>query len=462
MGGKRLYLLSILILLAGMGAGFFDFPGYANQGVDRLNAKASAMPFLSRLGQIPRIPNVPFRLGLDLQGGIHLVYEADLSKIDPAEQDAVMEGLRDVIERRVNFFGVTEPVVQVQEGGGAKRLIVELAGIQDPARAIQIIGETPRLDFREPKANYGEIIENNQKFFETGEGTYEDPFQETTLTGRFLKRAGIDFDTTTQTPLITLEFNEEGAKIFEELTARNVSKPLAIYLDGVLLQAPIVQSAISGGRAQITRDNPPFAIKEVKQIVRELNAGALPVDITMISQTSVGPTLGKISLQQSLRAGVAGLALVAVFMILFYRLPGLVASLALFLYVLFTLAILKGMLVTFTLAGIAGLILSVGMAVDANILIFSRMREELGTGKKFIAALEEGFHRAWPSIRDGNLTTLVVALIMFWFGSSFVQGFALPLAVGIVMSMFSALFITKIFLKLFTNTRFSAIPWLWQ
>ena len=447
----KVYTIVGFLLIAGIAAAFFDYPQYANQGIDFLNAKTPiSLPYVPEL--------IPFRLGLDLQGGLHLVYEADLSGIDEEEHDSAMAGLRDVLERRVNFFGITEPLVQTQGDGATRRLIIELAGIQDPSQAIQMIGQTPFLEFREPKENYNEIVAHNQKFFETGEGELEDLFQPTTLTGRYLERAGIAFDQITQEPIITLQFNEEGGDIFEELTGRNIGKPIAIYLDDQLLQAPIVQAKITGGRAQITGR---FAVEEAQRISRELNAGALPVPITLISQTSVGPVLGEISLKQSLRAGVAGLFLVMVFITLFYRLPGLIASLVLLLYILFVLAVLKLISVTFTLAGMAGLILSVGMAVDANILIFSRMREEIRAKKSFEIALEEGFRRAWPSIRDGNITTLLVAFILFWAGSSFIQGFALTLSIGIIMSMISAMFVTRNFLRLFLKTKLEKVMWLW-
>lgn len=447
----KIYVTITLVIITGVAAAVFDYPQQVNYGIDFLNAKTPL--------NVAHIPDwIPFRLGLDLQGGLHLVYEANLSEIDPTEHDSAMEGLRDVMERRVNLFGVTEPVVQTQGEGEKRRLIIELAGIQDPNQAIQIIKKTPSIEFREPRENYEEILMNNLLVLETGEGELEDPFQKTALTGRFLERAGIGFDQITQEPLITLQFNEEGAELFEDLTSRYVGFPLAIYLDGQLLQAPIVQTAISGGRAQITGR---FTAEEAQQLVRELNAGALPVPITLISQTNVGPVLGELSLRQSLQAGIAGLLLVALFMTFFYRVLGLIASLTLFLYIVFVLAILKLILVTFTLASIAGLILSVGMAVDANILIFSRIREELREGKRFAIALEEGFRRAWPSIRDGNITTLLVAAILFWAGSSFVQGFALTLSIGIIMSMISAMFVTKNFLRMFMDTWMEKAKWLW-
>jgi len=445
---KKWKVVSIvaLIILASVAAGFFDFPNQVN-------------PQLAKFPGNIQVPVIPLRLGLDLQGGIHLVYQADLSTVNVGEFDSAMEGLRDIIERRVNFFGVAEPLVQVEGRGDKQRLIVEVAGVIDSAQAIELIGKAPLLEFREQKENYGEIIQANQQVLETGEGEFQDPFQQTGLNGSLLSRADVGFEQITQEPVIQLSFNSEGADLFQQITARNIGKPLAIYLDNQLLQAPIVQTEISGGQAQITGT---FTLEETRQIVRELNAGAVPVSITLLSQQTVGPTLGKISLEQSLRAGAAGFLLVVAFMILFYRAPGVLAVLALLLYGVFLLFLFKLFGFTFTLAGIAGVILSVGMAVDANILIFSRFREELQDGKSFAISVEEGFRRAWPSIRDGNITTLLVALILFWFGTSFVQGFALALGLGILLSMLSAIFVTKNLLRLFVNTPLEKMLWLWR
>ena len=403
--------------------------------------------------KLPHFPNIPFKLGLDLRGGTHLLYQADLSNIEDKTQG--MEGLRDVIERRVNLFGVREPVVQVQ----GERLIVELAGIREPSEAIKMIGQTPYLEFKEQKENYEEILEKNRKVVETKEGEIEDPFKETSLTGRYLQKAELGFDQTTGKSLVLLQFNDEGAKIFEELTSKNVEKQLAIYIDGLPISAPVVQEKISGGRAQISGK---FTVDEAKTLARNLNAGALPVPIKLISQESIGPTLGQISLEKSLKAGMIGFLAVILFLILFYRLSGILASLALGIYIALVLTIFKLVPVTLTLAGIGGFILSIGMAVDANVLIFSRMREELREGKSFSQSLEEGFNRAWPAIRDGNFTTLLVAAILFGFGSSFIKGFATTLSIGILISMFSALIITKNFLKCFLGTRLERVKWLWR
>jgi protein-export membrane protein SecD len=439
MSKKKTYLIIVAIFILAFFAGNLVYPQFLN---------------------LPKFPEIPFKLGLDLQGGTHLVYEADLSNIEKEDYSSSMQGLRDVIERRVNLFGVREPVVQTQIARGHYRLIVELAGIKDPAQAIEMIGKTPYLEFREQKENYQEIIEKNTKIAKgEEEGKIEDPFKATPLTGKYLEKAELGFNQTTYKPLVLLQFNAEGAKIFGELTEKNVGKILAIYIDGLPISLPTVQEKITGGKAQITGS---FTVETAKALARNLNAGALPVPITLISQQSVGPTLGTISLEKSLKAGIFGFLAVILFMILFYRLPGIIASLALGIYIALVLALFKLIPVTLTLAGIGGFILSVGMAVDANVLIFSRLREELKQGKIFSQALKEGFNRAWPSIRDGNLTTLLVAGILFGFGTSFIKGFALTLSLGILISMFSAIIITKNFLKCFIQTKFEKVKWLWQ
>lgn len=444
---KRItYLIVIATLLVGVTSAAFDFPSYANR-------------LISKIPGAPHVPERAFQFGLDLQGGVHLVYGADLSSIESGQKDAALEGLRDVIERRVNLFGVKEPVVQLEGTGDQRRLIVELAGIDNPQDAVELIGQTPYLEFREPKPNFEEIQEQNQKVLETGEGTLEDPFAPTQLTGRYLEKSEVALDPVTSSPIIQLQFNDEGSKLFEEITARNIEKPLAIFLDYQLLTAPLVQSSIAGGKAQITGN---FTIEEAQKLARNLNAGALPIPVTLLSQEHVGPTLGKISLEQSLRAGIWGLLLVTVFMVAFYRFPGAIASFALLVYLLLLLSIFKVVPVTLTLAGIAGVILSVGMAVDANVLIFSRMREELKSGKSLSIALEEGFRRAWPSIRDGNITTLIVGVILFWLGTSFVQGFAFSLVIGILLSMVTAILVTRGFMGMFSQSPLGKIVWIWK
>ena len=450
MSKKKVFITIFFILILAFFAGNLIYPQFLN---------------------LKFIPDIPFRLGLDLRGGTHLVYEADLSNIKNEDYESSMQGLRDVIERRVNLFGVEEPVVQVQKNADQYRLIVELAGVKDPAEAIKMIGETPYLEFKEQRnKEETQVILDKQKEIEgkskeeimeipDWQLAFEDPyFQATPLTGKYLKKADLGFDQTTSKPLVLLEFNEEGAKIFEELTEKNIGKILAIYIDNALISAPTVQDKISGGKAQITGN---FTVEEARTLARNLSAGALPVPITLISQQTVGPTLGAISLQDSLKAGLFGFLAVVIFMIIFYRMPGFLASVALVIYVFLILAVFKIIPVTLTLAGIAGFLLSMGMAVDANILIFSRMREELKEGKSHLAAIEEGTQRAWPSIRDGNFTTILVGLILFAFGTSFVKGFALTLVIGNLIGMLTAIFITNNFLKSFVNTKVEKIKILW-
>lgn len=384
-----------------------------------------------------------YRLGLDLQGGTHLVYEADLSAIAAGEKSEAMQGLRDVVERRVNRFGVTEPVVQVNNVGDSWRLIVELAGVRDVNQAIQFIGATPLLEFREPRtaSSTQAILDAQAKGEQLSVDPYFEPGAE--LTGRYLEKAEVQFDPNTQTPLIGLQFNEEGAKIFEELTKNYIGRPIGIYLDGILRSAPNVNEAISGGQAVITGQ---FTIPEARSIVRDLNSGALPVPISLISQQTVEASLGRASLEDSLKAGVIGFLIVAAFMILWYRLPGVLAVFALLVYAILSLALFKLLGVTFSVAAIAGFILSIGMAVDANILIFERTKEELKKGKGLSDALHEGFDRAWTSIRDSNVSSLITAVILYWLGTSVVRGFATTLALGILISMFTALTVSKTFL----------------
>jgi len=413
--------ISFLLILAGLGIAYFD-----------------AVNFLKPESFLySRILSVPFKLGLDLQGGVHLTYKADLSAIKPAEAADAMEGLRDVIERRVNAFGVGEPLVQVEKSaGGDQRLIVELPGVTNVNEAIKMIGETPFLEFKTENPNADKLTEEEKK-------DSSKVFVSSDLTGRYLKKAILDFDQTTFGPIISLEFNDEGGKLFAKLTKENVGKSIAIFLDGAPISVPNVREEITGGKAQITGQ---FTPQEAKLLVQRLNSGALPVPVSLISQQSVGPTLGEKFLAKGIMAGIYGMILVSLFLILWYRLPGLAAVLALGLYTIIILALFKLIPVTLTAAGIAGFILSVGMAVDANILIFERMKEELKKGKNLQSAISEGFSRAWLSIRDSNISSLITAGILFWMGTSMIKGFALTLGVGILISMFSAITVSRTFL----------------
>lgn len=646
---KRTYWFLFFLILVALGATFFIAAEY--------------IPFQFPLRDTFRAR--PFSLGLDLVGGTHLVYEADTKAIPSSNRTDALEGVRDVIERRVNSLGVAEPVVQTTRVGDTWRVVVELAGIQEVKDAIRLIGETPLLEFKEmntdqppplteeqkkkiqeenaqakksadetlavlkqgktdfialakeksqdvdtkekggdlgfvrsdttgkeplfaaanavgagklvpkvvetdsgyhvvrvesvgseeevqarhilicykgasrcennttkedarkqiddlkkqataanfidlakqhstePGADTGggdlgwftrgrmvkpfddavfaltkgalsDIVETEfgyhlilktderkvptlqlrQIFFKKTKETDVRPTPEqwknTALSGKQLARAQIEFDPNAGTPMVGIEFNEEGAKLFEQISERNIDKPVAIFLDGNPISVPRVQQKITGGKAVITGQ---FSVEEAQLLARRLNAGALPVPITLLSQATVGPTLGHASLLASLKAGLIALALVALFMLFYYRLPGFMAVVALGFYSLFLLAIFRLIPVTLTLSGIAAFILSLGMAVDANILVFERLREELRGGKPYLSALEEAFKRAWPSIRDGNLTTLIASAILFWFSTSLIRGFALVLGLGVLMSMFSALTITRHLLRAIGSNR---------
>ena len=437
-GGKQVRTstarwIAVGFLIFGILLAIFDAPQHVVGLFDAVGVPVKHSMF-DRIGE-----NFPYRLGLDIQGGTHLVYRADTSAVAAGERDTAMKSLRDVIERRVNLFGVAEPLVQIEKSGDESRLIVELAGVRDIGASIALIGETPYLEFREerPAEEQKAIAEAQGK----GERMNEDLlFAPTQLTGRFVKRADVNFEPTTFQPLVTLELTDEGASIFADITKKNIGKRLAIYLDGAPISAPVVNETIEGGSAQITGN---FTPESAREFAGRLNAGALPVPISLISQQSVEASLGKDSLNRSVTAGIIGFLAVAVFMILWFRLPGLIAVLALLLYVAITLAIFKLIPVTLTIAGIAGLILSIGMAVDANILIFERMKEELRDGRDLETAIREGFSRAWPSIRDSNISSILTSLILYWLGTSVVQGFALTLGIGILVSMFSAISVTR-------------------
>ena len=506
-------------------------------------------------------------LGLDLQGGTHLVYEADVASFIDSEKKEAVEGVRDVIERRVNAYGVSEPTIQTNYSGDHYRIIVELAGVQDVSQAIEMIGATPLLEFKtqgeikintdaievngedeiiieqtdpqedladkvlakalagedfaglaqeysedlETAVNGGDLpwITRGQFVPEFDQAIFDDlaageisselvksqfgyhiikkieerindqgevevhaahiliqsvnadldntTWENTELGGQHLKRANLEFDQNTNKPLVGLEFDNDGQALFAQITTDNVGKPVAIFLDGFLISAPTVQEPIKEGRAVISGN---FDVKEAKDMVRNLNSGALPVPINLISQQTVGASLGDISVQQSLLAGIIGLLAAALFMLIYYRLPGLIAVIALFVYAVVTLAIFEIIPVTMTLAGVAGFILSVGMAVDANILIFERTKEELYEGRSLTSSIENGFRRAWTSIRDSNISSIITCLILAWFGTSIVKGFAITLAIGIIISMFSAITVTRTLLRIIVNKKIESKPWL--
>ncbi|MEK7650893.1 MAG: protein translocase subunit SecD [Patescibacteria group bacterium] len=379
-----------------------------------------------------------FRLGLDLRGGSHLVYEADTAALPAADISEAMSSLREVIERRINAFGVAEPLIQVEEAGlGAEakhRLIVELPGVTNLEEAIKLINITPQLEFRvlAPGADLAMLASST--------ASTSDLFVSSGLTGRYLKHASVQFDQQSINPTISVEFNDEGSTLFAKVTQENVGKPVGIFLDGALISAPSVREAITSGQAQISGQ---FTVDEARSLARNLNLGALPVPISLISTETIGPTLGAEALAAGLRAGLLGLSVVALFMLLWYRLPGLVSVVSLAIYAVLMLAVFKLFGVTLTAAGIAGFILSVGMALDANVLIFERLKEEIRAGKDIHEAIREGFSRAWFAIRDSNLSSIISAIVLFWFGTALIKGFALTLLLGIVVSMFTAITVTR-------------------
>ncbi|MEP7162926.1 MAG: protein translocase subunit SecD [Candidatus Moraniibacteriota bacterium] len=503
-------------------------------------------------------------LGLDLQGGIHLEYLADTTDVPAAKSADALNAAVAVIERRVNAFGVGEPLVQLSQSGTEHHIIVELPGVKDIEQAKSMIKETPFLEFRElagPEAqkkiddanvesqvNAQHILENVTKgsdFSETAKTWSQDPgskdqggelgfskqgkylkefddvafsadfkkgevypklvetvfgwhiikkldergegdnrevnvahilfpkyslddipqlkFKTTGLSGKNLSDAFVDYRSQgVGAPQIGLKFDSEGAKFFADITKRNVGKPVAIFLDGQIISQPTVQTEILDGQAVITGN---FTLAEANALVKRFNEGALPVPITLVSQQSVDASLGQSALRESIRAGVIGLIAVSIFMIFFYRFLGIVAVLALLLYtaMLVTLFKLSGFTafpITLTLSGISGFVLSIGIAVDANVLIFERTREELAYGKNVFKALQEGFRRAWPSIRDGHFSTLITTLVLIGFGTGFVKGFAIILALGVLLSLFTAVVLVRISVDFLVGEWAEKRPWL--
>jgi protein-export membrane protein SecD len=669
---EKVWRLFALVMILAVGALIIVAGHEINIGLDKIKSKTHD------LVNIPHVKEIPFRLGLDLSGGTRLVYNTDSSAIAVKDRASAIEGARDVIERRVNVFGVSEPLVQTDRSGDAYRINVELAGIKDVNQAIKMIGETPLLEFKEQNTEIRKLTADEKKqldafnmnaenkateilgklsaggdftalakqfsqddatkekggdlgyisesdnssliasvknmkvndiskdLIRTSDGyeilrltdkrTKTDPFTDnkpqvevnaahllicytgindcqsglskeealkkindlkakvtpqnfkdlvkqnstepgaqgsggelgwfgkgkmvkvfedavfaqktntitgpvesefgfhliykkaertlveykishiliktkteeditgkqsewknTELSGRNLQRSTVEFNPNTGQPEVSLEFDADGAKKFADITGRNIGKPVAIYLDNYPISQPKVNEKITGGKAVISGS---FNIAEAKLLAQRLNAGALPIPINLVNQQTVGASLGQQSINDSLKAGIYGLLLVSIFMILFYRFPGLIAVSALVIYGLLVLAVFKLWPITLSLAGLAGFILSIGMAVDANILIFARLKEELKKGKPFSMALEEGFNRAWPSIRDSNSFTIITCIILIIFTTSAVKGFAVTLIIGVLISMFSAIFITRNFLKLIPTNWLEKRNWL--
>ncbi|MEX0930992.1 MAG: protein translocase subunit SecD [Candidatus Paceibacterota bacterium] len=415
----------------------------------------------------------PFKFGLDLAGGSHLVYEADVSEIEQAEISELMGVLRDVIERRVNVFGVSEPIVRVEESSFVAeepqhRLVVELPGVTDVAEAIAEIGRTPLLEFKLVDQEAIAALEVMESLGADAEGgaqisnvsvngsTSTEPYIDTGLTGRYLESARIEFIGQTgqgglaNEPVVSVTFTSEGAELFEEITANNIGQQLAIFLDGEIVSAPRINERIGGGTAIISGN---FTADEAQELAQNLSFGALPMPIELVSTQTIGASLGGEILEKGIIAGVIGFSLISLFMLVWYRLPGLIAVVALIIYVTIMLALFQLIPVTLTAAGLAGFILSLGMAVDANVLVFERMKEEYRAGAGSREAARIGFTRAWGAIRDGNVTSLLSAVILFWFGTSLVKGFALIFGIGVVFSMISALLITRTLLLALPQTQ---------
>jgi preprotein translocase subunit SecD len=381
----------------------------------------------------------PFKLGLDLAGGTELIYKADTSQVASGDIKGAMDSLKDVIERRVNLFGVSEPIVQVENAGTFSKdnkLIVDLPGVTDIKQAVALIGQTPLLEFRLLPSNYATMASTSDMLYTISSSTG--------LTGSLLSHATLQFNNQTSgSPIVGLTFNPQGASLFDKITKENTGQILAIFLDKQPVSLPRINEEISSGQAQITGG---FTAAEAQTVVRNLNYGALPVPIELVSTQTVGPSLGSSALFAGLKAGMYGFLIVVLFLILWYRLPGFIASIALLMYVAISLAVFKLIPVTLTAAGLAGFILSIGMAVDANILIFERMKEELRRGHGLNVAIHEGFHRAWLSIRDSNVSSIITAIVLFWLGTSAVKGFALTLGLGVLISMFTAITVSRTFL----------------
>lgn len=441
---RRLIFIVLLVSLAGVIALpekiVQPYSLFGKEGVIELVRPDLTFSFFGN----PVSKTFDIKQGLDIQGGTQIVLLADMQNIAEADRKEALESAKQVILRRVDLYGVSEPVVQTAVTPNDYRIIVELAGIDDPQRALQLIGTTAQLDFR-LQQEVPEATSSVQAFLNS--------FTPTDLTGADLKRSSVEFDQQSGQPVVSLEFNAEGTKKFAEVTKNNVNGVLGIFLDGTPMMLPRINVPILDGRAIITGE---FTVEEAKNLSIQLNAGALPVNIEVIEQRTIGASLGQDSVQQSIQAGVFGLGLVMIFMILLYGWKGVIADIALVIYAVLTIAIYKLFNVTLTLPGIAGLLLSIGMAVDSNILIFERIKEELRLGKPFEKALELGFGRAWDSIKDANLTTIFTSLVLinpfnfsFLNSSGLVRGFGITLLIGVLISLFTGVVISRTLMRLF-------------
>lgn len=441
-------LLLFLIFLLTIFSLYIDLPSAFNLKFNQFglnidqNFKRPAINW--QIGKTNIYRSLEIKKGVDLAGGAHIVFETEMENIVPEDRPAAAQAVKENIERRINLYGLAEPVIQTSKVGEDYRLIIELAGVTDVNQAIDLIGQTAQLDFRELDSQA------------TAAASLED-FKPTGLTGKDLVRSQVEFSQNTSEPEVGLVFSSEGAKLFSDITGRNIGKPLAIFLDEIPVTAPTVNVQINDGRAVISGQ---FTLQEAKQLSTQLNAGALPVPVKVIEQKNIGASLGDESVSRSIKAGLIGLAMVAIFMSFYYGWLGVLAVIALVIYGLITIALYKLIPITLTLPGIAGFILSVGMAVDSNILIFERMKEELRAGKPYQMAMELGFGRAWNSIRDANTATLITCFILFnpfnWTflnSSGMVRGFALNLALGVGLSLFTGIIVSRTLIRLFAGGR---------
>lgn len=433
---KKVILIFLLTLVASFISLPKELPLKVHFGPLNFDQKLVRPDLNIVIGNITITKKFDLVLGLDLAGGSHLVFEADTDSIDPSNRKTAIEAVKDVMEKRVNLFGVSEPNVQISSFEGKDRVIVELPGVKDTREAINVVGKTAQLGFSEVGS------EENPGLFPTN------------LTGADLKKAEVVFDSTNGKPSVAIEFTSGGDKKFSEITEKNIGKPLAILLDNEIVSAPLVQERITGGSARITGE---FSLDEAKNLAIQLNAGALPISVKLVEERTVGATLGAESVAKSIQAGLIGLGMVLLFMILAYGRLGLIAGIALAVFSVITLALYKLIPVVLTLPGIAGFLLSVGMAVDSNILIFERFKEEK-VKRDHRDALEVSFGRAWDSIRDANIATLVTAFVLanpldfpFLHTSGPVRGFAITLALGIAISLFTGIIVSRNLLRVFVR-----------
>ncbi len=445
---KRRLLLLFILFLVGL---FIALPDYQTfklntpwwSGQLSLGIPNWSTTWFGRQWTLPRWP---IKQGLDIQGGIQVVLRADMTKIDSLDRENALSSARDVILRRVDMYGINEPVVRSAKQGEDYRIIVELPGVDKPEEALALVGRTAQLQFL--------LLQSSAtpSASATSSGQLGVNLVETGLDGSLLRRSAVQFDQKTGEPIVSLEFNTDGAKLFGDITSQNIGQPLGIFLDGSPLMAPVISTPILDGQAVITGD---FGLDEAKQLSIQLNAGALPVPIQILEQKTVEASLGSQAVQRSAVAGVIGLVLVIAFMVIYYGKKGIIAGLALILYAVLTFAAYKLLGVTLTVPGIAGLLLTIGMAVDANILIFERMKEEERAGRTPVQALELGFGRAWDSIKDANTATILTALVLinplnfsFLNTSGLVRGFGLTLLIGVLLSLFTGVFVSRTLMQL--------------